>query len=221
MGTVADTDKNEYRNVTGGQLGVTIENVDGKPQGIAVAPDDTVWMSESERIRTANAPRDPANNPFTNGSLVKVTEGGNIKSKRAIDTETVEPEEQPEPVPPAPGAPPAGEPEGGVPREERPPDGQEPTPPPAPPEPNGDPDDATGATPTPATPPVEGSPAPGEEVATPQPSPSNPRQAPTGEPNVRSGPEIEAPAAPSPEEPAAVQQTTAGLRRTAVKRSDS
>lgn len=212
MGTVADTEKNEYRNVTGGQLGVVAEDVDGKPQGIAVAPDDTVWLSESERIRTANAPRDPKNNPFTNGSLVKVTEGGQIKSKRAIDTETVEPEEQPEPVPAAPGALPTAETEGGVPREERPPDDQQQAPPPAPPEPTGD-DDETGAAPTPATPPVEGTPAPGEEVATPQ--------APTGAPNVRSGPEIEPPPAPAPDEPASVQQTPTGPRRTAVKRSGS
>lgn len=160
MGTTASAEKNEYRNDSGAIIGVVIEDVDGKPKGIGVAPGDTVWLSESERIRTANAPRRDEDNPLSNGSLVKITEGGQVKSKRPIDApsaadanpELVQTPEDPDNA------------EGGLPRSE----GQgsnagAPPEPPAAPEPGAE----AGNTPRAATPPQGKRPAT-EEVGAPE-----------------------------------------------------
>lgn len=114
-------EKTEYRNATAGIIGVvTIEN--GKERGIAVKSGETIWLSEDERIATANAPRKEEDNPLANGSLVLETPASEIKNRRPIGADTHEepqaetppdpeppaPEPDPEPAPPEP-VPPAAE----------------------------------------------------------------------------------------------------------------
>lgn len=87
--------KNEYRNDSPGVCGVTtIEN--GKTKGIAVKPGDSIWLSEEERIATANAPKRDGDNPFTNGTLTLVTPAAEIKNRRDIGPDELE-GEKPEP----------------------------------------------------------------------------------------------------------------------------
>lgn len=212
----ATTEKNEYRNVSGVVQGVIVETPEG-PEAVAVKPNDTVWLSESERIRTANAPKHEKYNPFGNGAFEKVTEGQAIKSKRQIDAPAAADATEAPPVPAADTTePPAGP--GGPPAEERPP---------APVTP---PEEEIGATPPPATAPQEGQRAPGEEVATPsapqraeeaararQAAPASspaPEEDPVPGQTVRSGPPAAAKAARPPEGPTAVKQTAGGLAHT-------
>lgn len=57
-------EKQQFRNDTGGYIGAVQLSVKGEEMGVAVEPGGTVWLSEAEQILTANAPRDPADNPF-------------------------------------------------------------------------------------------------------------------------------------------------------------
>lgn len=57
-------EKQQFRNNTDGYIGVVALSVKGEPSGIPVEPQGTVWLSEDEQVLTANAPRDPADNPF-------------------------------------------------------------------------------------------------------------------------------------------------------------
>lgn len=192
----ATTEKNEYRNDSGIVQGAIVETPEG-PEAVAVKPGDTIWLSESERIRTANAPKADKDNPFTNGAFVKITEGQNIKSKRPIDSPAAEGAVT---APVATEEPPAGP--GGPPVEERPP---------APTTPG---EEEIGAAPqAPATPPEEGVRQPGEEVATPE-APQRAEEAALARgATVRSGPPAGA-AKPAPEGPTAVKQTAGGLAHT-------
>jgi hypothetical protein len=106
--------KNEYRNDSEGVCGViVIEN--GKEKGIPVAPGGNVWLSEEERIATANAPAKDEDNPLANGTLTLVTPAAEIRNRRPIgddelqkpDPEPQEAEEKSEPQSEAPAAPPA------------------------------------------------------------------------------------------------------------------
>jgi hypothetical protein len=60
-------DKRKFRNMTTGHIGVVIENDSGKMAGIALAPGEGVELTEREQRATANAPRDPKDNPFVGG----------------------------------------------------------------------------------------------------------------------------------------------------------
>lgn len=77
--------KSEFRNDTEGQIGVVVID-NNKERGIAVAPGKTIWLSESEQILTANAPRRDEDNPFTNGSLTLLTEASEVANRRPIGT---------------------------------------------------------------------------------------------------------------------------------------
>jgi hypothetical protein len=57
-------EKQQFRNTTDGWIGAVQISVKGEELGVAVEPGGTVWLSEAEQILTANAPRDPADNPF-------------------------------------------------------------------------------------------------------------------------------------------------------------
>lgn len=57
--------KQQFQNMSGGHLGVVVIGPKGVETGIPVPPDGFVWLSEEEQILTANAPRSPKDNPFT------------------------------------------------------------------------------------------------------------------------------------------------------------
>lgn len=57
-------EKQQFKNTTGGWIGVTVIGPRGEDRGAAVEPDGTVWLSEQEQILTANASRRPEDNPF-------------------------------------------------------------------------------------------------------------------------------------------------------------
>jgi len=59
-----EIEKTQFKNNTGGFLGVTIIGPRGDDRGIAVEPEGHVWLSEPEQRLTANAPRNPKDNPF-------------------------------------------------------------------------------------------------------------------------------------------------------------
>lgn len=89
--------KSEFRNTTGYVVGVILYNQEGKAIGGAVKPHETIWLSEKERIATANAPKNDQDNPLANGALVLVTEAQQIANRRPIGPDKVEaPAEEPQ-----------------------------------------------------------------------------------------------------------------------------
>lgn len=84
MSPSAITERAEFRNDAGHVIGVMTKRGKGDMKSLAVMPDDTVWLDEEEQIATANAPRDEADNPFTNGFLSLVTEPKEIVNRRQI-----------------------------------------------------------------------------------------------------------------------------------------
>lgn len=61
---MSQTEKQQFRNNTEGWLGAVMIGPRGDDRGIAVEPGGTVWLSEAEQRLTANAPRQPEDNPF-------------------------------------------------------------------------------------------------------------------------------------------------------------
>lgn len=57
-------EKQRFVNQSGGWIGAVNISVKGEELGVAVAPGDSVWLSEAEQILTANAPRKAEDNPF-------------------------------------------------------------------------------------------------------------------------------------------------------------
>lgn len=89
--------KDEFENVTQGQIGVTIIQ-NGKERGVAVRPGEVVWLSEEEQIATANAPKRDESNPFIGGNqnadgpaLVLRTRAGEIRNRRPLGDEQPDP----------------------------------------------------------------------------------------------------------------------------------
>lgn len=83
-------EKSKFTNSSGGFIGVVrIEN--GKERGVSVRPNDSVWLSEEEQVATANAPRNDADNPFTNGFLTLETSKQEMANHRPIG-DTAEPQ---------------------------------------------------------------------------------------------------------------------------------
>lgn len=71
-----------------------------------IQPGETVWLTEDERILTANAPREERDNPFVNGDLIQVSEearpiGRSIGSTQEAPMGAPEPEAAPEPPAPS------------------------------------------------------------------------------------------------------------------------
>lgn len=96
-------EREQFENTTGGYVGACQIDRRGEHRWIAVAPGERVWLSEEERIATANAPRSATDNPFVETqqdeldddgkvlrqitvqpALVKVTEARPIASNRPI-----------------------------------------------------------------------------------------------------------------------------------------
>lgn len=91
---MTSTYKDQFRNDSGGFISVVTIDARNNANAVAVRPGDTVWLSEEEQILTANAPRNEADNPLTNGSLTLTLEGKEIKNARPLrpTAETPEPE---------------------------------------------------------------------------------------------------------------------------------
>lgn len=71
--------KRLYRNNTGGFIGVVQIDHKGDEQGVNIDPHGTIWLSDAEAVLTARAPKDPANNPFVEQTLiVQDPETGNM-----------------------------------------------------------------------------------------------------------------------------------------------
>lgn len=62
--------KDQYRNASDHLIGVTTVTERGEKGGIPVHPGERVWLSQEERVLTANAPSRSEDNPFANGDLV-------------------------------------------------------------------------------------------------------------------------------------------------------
>lgn len=76
---------------------VRIDPVTGEEKGIPVGPGEQVALTYDEQIATANAPRDPADNPLRNGTFKLVAEGGDVDTLRPLrpdpnETDESEPE---------------------------------------------------------------------------------------------------------------------------------
>jgi hypothetical protein len=56
--------KTEFHNRTQGYIGAVTINEEGRREVVAVEPGGTVWLDEREERLTADAPRDPKDNPF-------------------------------------------------------------------------------------------------------------------------------------------------------------
>jgi hypothetical protein len=84
--------KSEFENRSQGITGVVTIDPDGKRSPIPVKPGERVWLSEEEQIATANAPQQDTDNPFINGTLVKVTDSADIKNRRPIGEDADSPE---------------------------------------------------------------------------------------------------------------------------------
>jgi hypothetical protein len=61
---VPQIEKQQFRNNTQGWIGAVSIGPRGDESGVAIAPGETVWLSEAEQVLTANAPRSPEDNPF-------------------------------------------------------------------------------------------------------------------------------------------------------------
>lgn len=81
---MATLTKDKFRNATEGQLGVIILDAKGQEKAIALGPGQDVWLSEDEQVLTAQAPRNPDDNPLQNGALELLAEAGEVKSQRPL-----------------------------------------------------------------------------------------------------------------------------------------
>ncbi len=163
----AQGEQRKFINPTPGWVGANVFGPDGKPTAVAVEPGGEVWLTEAEERMTAEAPRNPADNPFTKqwdepvgfdsttgevtdsitreGTLVLADEPARpIASSRFTVPRAEEqaPEAQPEPEQPA------AEPETEIPAQDE--------------------ETIKGAPEIPEQPPVEGQPSPDEVVGTPE-----------------------------------------------------
>jgi hypothetical protein len=74
--------KRPFKNNTLGWLGVVILDHAGKPTGVSIEPQGTIWLSEAEVLLTARAPRQPKDNPFEEQVfLVSDGLGGQVRQK--------------------------------------------------------------------------------------------------------------------------------------------
>jgi hypothetical protein len=91
-------DRSEWRNDSGGWVGVVTIEPGGKAKPIAVPAGGTVFLTEDERVLTANAPKRDEDNPLTNGQLTLVRDVGEVVNRRPIGPSSAE-------QPPAPAGP--------------------------------------------------------------------------------------------------------------------
>lgn len=93
--------KSEWRNDSAGVIGVVLFNEKNEAKGAPVLAGESVWLSERERVATANAPKSADDNPLTNGDLVLVTAAQDVIHRRPIGPDEPQPGPAPEPEAPA------------------------------------------------------------------------------------------------------------------------
>jgi len=76
MATATLGTRDEFVNTTTGWIGAVQIGPHGQQKGIAVAPGQSVWLTEDEQILTANAPRGDEDNPFLPRRVVEFDEDG-------------------------------------------------------------------------------------------------------------------------------------------------
>jgi len=86
--------KTEFRNDSGGIIGVVTIEPGGKEVGLPLHPDETIWLSEEDQIATANSHQRDEDNPFVNGHLTKITNPEDVKNRRPIGDAQESPEAQ-------------------------------------------------------------------------------------------------------------------------------
>jgi hypothetical protein len=74
-----------YENRSGGQVGACQIDKRGERRWIAVGPDERVWLNEEEKIAMAEAPKDPADNPFIEREEDEVDDDGKIIGKVKLE----------------------------------------------------------------------------------------------------------------------------------------
>lgn len=100
--------QSKFTNVSGGVAGAIKLNHKGEPHGVALSPGESIWLTEQEEVLTANAPRNPEDNPFTNGTYRLDVKAADAAEARPIGSRQ-------EVQPPPPEQPPEageGDPEG-------------------------------------------------------------------------------------------------------------
>lgn len=86
--------KTEFRNDSGGIIGVITIEPGGKEVGLPLHPEEMIWLSEEEQIATANSHQRDEDNPFINGDLTKITNPEDVKNRRPIGDAQESPEVQ-------------------------------------------------------------------------------------------------------------------------------
>lgn len=100
MGQQDFPEKQQFKNAAQHVIGAVVLDPQNQPKGVPLQPGETILLSDTEQRLTANAPRDPANNPLANGQLVPSTDERPTRSERPLEA-------PPEPPPAAPTEPPA------------------------------------------------------------------------------------------------------------------
>lgn len=87
---MSEVTRSEWINDSDGVHGVVVFDEEGRRGGLAVKPGKTIWLTEKERIATANAPEKESDNPFANGVFRCVTPASDVKSRRSFGTEAMD-----------------------------------------------------------------------------------------------------------------------------------
>jgi hypothetical protein len=69
---IPQVEKQQFRNESGGFIGVVKIDAKGEEKGAAVEPGGTVWLTLNEQVATANAPRQAKDNPFLPTTFTRV-----------------------------------------------------------------------------------------------------------------------------------------------------
>jgi hypothetical protein len=88
-----EIEKQLFRNEDGGYVGAVVIGPRGDDRGVAVAPGETVWLSEAEQRLTAHAPRRPEDSPFVAQKRVRTDpETGEVEEYEVTPLVAVEDE---------------------------------------------------------------------------------------------------------------------------------
>lgn len=89
--TTALENRRLFRNNTAGWIGAVQVGPTGAPEGVAIEPGGTVWLSEQECRLTAHAPRSAADNPFSEQTYeMRDPETGNVSQVKITPLTIVE-----------------------------------------------------------------------------------------------------------------------------------
>jgi nucleotide-binding universal stress UspA family protein len=161
--------RRKFTNPTPVYVGAVIYDEDGKRKGVPVAPGEAIWLSEREERATAEAPMNPADNPFVAEweDPITRTEGGEVLESVKRQGMLVLSDEPARPIASERYIPGRATAESPQEPQETPQEAAEE------PEPVEEIVGSPGVPPTPTEPPVEGQPSENEIVATPEAVPAN------------------------------------------------